>query len=136
MHPIPDGYHTLTPYLVVSEAESMVRFLQEGFGARLLERYNRPDGTLQHSVFQFGVSRLLMAQASEQYAAMRLNTLVYVEDVDAVFAKAVAAGAKVLLPLSNQPYGDRMCGLEDPAGNVWWVATHQENPSPEKTAGK
>lgn len=121
---VPQGYHTLNPYLVVPEAEGMVQFLQEVFGAVQLERYNRPDGTMQHSVFALGDSRLMMGQANEQFAAMRLNTMAYVADVDAIYARAVRTGCKMLMPPADQPYGDRLCGVEDPAGNIWWVATH------------
>jgi PhnB protein len=129
---IPDGYHTLSPYLVVPDAEVMARFLQDVFGATLVERHDRPDGTMQHGEFQLGDSKLMMGQADSRFTPMRLNTFVYVEDVDAVFVRAQAAGTRVLLPVSNQFYGDRLCGLEDPAGNCWWVATHVEDVSQEE----
>ena len=130
--PVPDGYHTLSPYLIVPDAELMIGFLQDVFGACLAERHNRPDGTLQHGEFQIGDSKLMMGQASAQFTPKQQSTYVYIEDVDKVFERAVKAKAKVLMPVADQFYGDRSCGFEDPAGNWWWVATHIEDVSPDE----
>jgi PhnB protein len=130
--PVPDGYHTLTPYLVVPDAEVMIQFLQDVLGATLIERHDGPDGTLMHGEFQIGDSKLMMGQSSAKFTPKQQSTYVYVEDVDKVFQRAVTAKAKVLMPVADQYYGDRSCGFEDPAGNWWWVGTHIEDVSREE----
>jgi uncharacterized glyoxalase superfamily protein PhnB len=130
--PIPDGYHTLTPYLVVPDGEAMLRFLEDAFAAKLLERFNRADGALKHAELQIGDSRLMMGQANEHFTPRPQTLYVYVPDVDAAFQRALAAGAKSLMPVADQDYGDRSGGFEDPAGNWWWVATHFEDVSAEE----
>jgi len=124
---IPDGYHTLTPYLTVSDAEGMLRFLQEVFGAELRERHNHPDGKLKHGELQIGDSRIMVGQATEQFTPRPQTLYVYLADVDAAYARALGAGAKSLSAVADQFYGDRSGGFEDPAGNWWWVATRIED---------
>lgn len=131
-NPIPDGYHTLTPYLTVPDGELMLRFLQDVFAAKLLERHNRPDGTLQHAALQLGDSRLMMGQANERFTPRPQTLYVYLADVDTAFKKALDSGAKSLMDVADQYYGDRSGGFEDPAGNWWWVATHIEDVSEEE----
>jgi uncharacterized glyoxalase superfamily protein PhnB len=128
----PDGYHTLTPYLTVPDGEAMLRFLDEVFAAKLLERFNLPDGTLKHSELQIGDSRIMVGQASQRFAPRPLTLYVYVKDVDAAYRRALDAGAKSLTEVSDQFYGDRSGGFEDPAGNWWYVATHVEDVSEEE----
>ncbi len=130
--PIPDGYHTLTPYLVVPDGEVMLRFLQDAFAAELHERFNRLDGTLKHAELQIGDSRLMVGQANPQFTPRPQTLYVYVPDVDAAYQRALDAGAKSLMPVANQDYGDRSGGFEDPAGNWWWVATHVEDVSTQE----
>lgn len=127
--PIPDGYHTLTPYLIVPDGEAMLRFLQEAFGAKILFRHNRPDGALMHAELELGDSKLMVGQGNKQFAPRAQATYVYVPDVDAVYKRAIAAGARSLTEVADQFYGDRSGGFEDPAGNCWWVATHVEDVS-------
>lgn len=127
--PIPDGYHTLTPYLIVPDGEKMLQFLQEAFGARILFRHNGPDGVLMHAELELGDSKLMVGQASKQFTPRTQATYVYVPDVDAAYKRAIAAGAKSLTEVADQFYGDRSGGFEDPAGNCWWVATHVEDVS-------
>jgi uncharacterized glyoxalase superfamily protein PhnB len=129
---IPDGYHTLTPYLVVPDAEAMLRFLQEVFAAKLLERFNRSDGTLKHSELQLGDSRIMVGQANEQFATRPQMLYVYLPDVDAVYRRALELGAKSLAEVSDQFYGDRTGGFQDAAGNWWWVPTYVEDVSEEE----
>jgi uncharacterized glyoxalase superfamily protein PhnB len=127
--PIPDGYHTLTPYLVVPDGDAMLRFLSDAFAATLHERFNRADGALKHAELQIGDSRLMMGQGNEHFTPRPQTLYVYVPDVDAAYQRALAAGARSLMPVANQDYGDRSGGFEDPAGNWWWVATHVEDVS-------
>ena len=129
---VPDGYHTLTPYLTVPDGERMLSFLQDVFGAKLVERHNRPDGTLQHAELQIGDSKIMVGQATQQFTPRPQTTYVYLPDVDVAFQRALNAGAKSIQPVANQFYGDRNGGFEDPAGNWWWVATHVEDVSKEE----
>lgn len=129
---IPDGYHTLTPYLTVPDGEAMLRFLQDVFAAKLIERYNRSDGALKHAELQLGDSRIMVGQANEQFTPRPQTLYVYLPDVDAAYQHALDAGAKSLTPVADQYYGDRSGGFEDPAGNWWWVATRVEDVSAEE----
>lgn len=131
---VPDGYHTLTPYLIVPDGEKMLNFLQQVFGAKLLERFNCPDGTIRHSELEMGDSRVMMAQANEQFAPRPQTLYVYLADVDAAYRRALAIGAKSLQEVAQQNYGDRNGAFEDPAGNWWWVATRVEDVSAEEVA--
>jgi uncharacterized glyoxalase superfamily protein PhnB len=129
---IPDGYHTLTPYLTVPDGETMLRFLQDVFAAKLIERYNRSDGTPKHCELQLGDSRIMVGQANEQFTPRPQTLYVYLPDVDAAYKRALDGGAKSLMPVADQYYGDRSGGFEDPAGNWWWVATRVEDVSEEE----
>lgn len=129
---IPDGYHAVTPYLIVPDGEKMLRFMEDVFGAKVVERFNRPDGTLKHGEVQIGDSKIMVAQADAQFAPRTAMLNVYLPDVDAAYKRALDAGAKSLSPVSVQFYGDRSGGFEDSAGNWWWVATHVEDVSPEE----
>jgi uncharacterized glyoxalase superfamily protein PhnB len=129
---VPDGYHTLTPYLIVPDGEKELRFLTEVFGAKVCERHNRADGTLKHGELQIGDSRLMMAQATKEYNQQTMTFYVYVQDVDATYERALGAGARSLAPVSQQYYGDRNGGFVDPAGISWYVATHVEDLSSDE----
>lgn len=138
--PIPDGYHTATPYLIVSGAAKALEFYKQAFGATELFRMPQPEGRIGHAEIQIGNSRLMLADEHHEIGAKSPQTiggtavsiLLYVEDADRVFNQAVAAGAKVTRPLENQFYGDRMGGLKDPFGHEWHIATHVEDVSPEE----
>jgi len=127
VHPIPEGYHTVTPYLVVDDADGLIEFLEHGLGATLLDRHDGPDGRMMHAALQLGDSKLMMGQASSEWRAMPAMIHLYVEDADALFRQAVAAGARVLREPEDQFYGDRSGGVEDPCGNQWWISTHVED---------
>ena len=129
---IPDGYHTLTPYLTVPDGERMLSFLQDVFGAKLVERHNRPDGTLQHAELQIGDSKIMVGQATQQFTPRPQTTYVYLPDVDVAFQRALNAGAKSIQPVANQFYGDRSGSVVDPFGHLWSIATHIEDVSPEE----
>ena len=129
---IPDGYHTLTPYLTVPDGEGMLRFLQDVFAAKLAERFNCADGTLKHAELQVGDSKIMVGQAGGKFTPRPQTLYVYLPDVDATYKRALDAGAKSLMEVTDQFYGDRSGGFEDAAGNWWWVATHVEDVSPEE----
>ncbi len=130
--PIPEGYHSLTPYLTVQNVPRLMQFLTEAFGARETFRTNRPDGTVWHAEMQIGDSRVMMGEASEQWKPRPCGLYLYVEDVDGVYRKAVEAGGKSLGEPTTHQYGDRSGGVEDPCGNQWWIATHVEDVSAEE----
>jgi PhnB protein len=136
--PIPEGYHTATPYLIVSGAAQAIEFYKQAFGAQELFRMPGPGGRLAHAEIKIGDSVIMMADEARDmgYRSPRslggsaVSILLYVEDVDARFNRAVESGAKVQRPVTNQFYGDRSGTLEDPFGHVWTVATHVEDVSP------
>lgn len=132
VRPIPDGYHTVTPYLIVDDADGMIEFLERGLGADLLDRHDGPDGRMMHAALQLGDSKLMLGQAAGEWPAMPAMIHLYVEDADALFRQAVAAGAVVLREPENQFYGDRSGGVKDPCGNQWWISTHVEDVSAEE----
>jgi PhnB protein len=129
--PVPEGFHTITPYLVVDGAEKVIRFMKEAFGAQpLFEPMMRPDGKIMHAEFKIGDSMVMISDASERAKATSDMLHVYVPNVDAVYQKALKAGATPETEPSDQFYGDRSGGVRDPAGNRWYIATHIEDVSP------
>jgi len=140
VRPIPAGYHTATPYLIVNNGAAALEFYKKAFGAAELFRMTKPDGRVGHAEIKIGDSVIMLADEAPEMGARSpqslggspVSILLYVEDVDRVFNQAVAAGAKVQRPLQNQFYGDRMGGVTDPFGHVWYIATHVEDVSPEE----
>lgn len=129
--PIPDGYHTVTPYLVVPGVRRLLEFVKQAFDAEVKFEMPRPDGAVAHAEFRIGDSMVMTGEAGDQHPPMPAMLHLYVPDVDAVFAKAVAAGAEIVRPVADQFYGDRSGGVKDPCGNQWFVSTHVEDVSPE-----
>ena len=122
----PSGYNSVSPYLVVDGAERMIDFLKAAFGAKELRRYDNGDGTIMHAEVMIDDSVVMMGDASTEFPANKLLIHVYVADVDAVFAKALAAGATVDRQPQHKPSDpDRRGSFKDFAGNVWSVATQQ-----------
>jgi PhnB protein len=132
--PIPDGYHTVTPYLVVKSVRDLLGFVTKAFDAEVKFQMPRPDGEIAHAEFRVGNSMVMCGSASDQHPPLPAMLYVYVADVDAVFQKAVAAGGEVVRPVETQFYGDRSGGVKDPCGIQWWVATHVEDVSMEELA--
>ena len=129
--PVPQGYHTVTPYLVVDGAEKIIRFVKEAFGAQpVFEPMARPDGKIMHAEFKIGDSVVMLADTSERAQATSDTLHLYVPNVDAVYQKALKAGGKSLMEPTDQFYGDRSSSVMDPAGNRWFIATHIEDVSP------
>jgi uncharacterized glyoxalase superfamily protein PhnB len=123
--PIPDGYHTVTPYLIVPDVPREIEFLQKALGARESYRSTAPDGTVNHAEVQIGDSRVMMGQAQDKWPANQSMLYLYVEDVDAWYHRAIEAGAASVRELTDERYGDRVGGIQDPFGNQWWIATHK-----------
>jgi PhnB protein len=125
---IPEGYRSITPYLVIDGAVKEIHFLRQAFGAA--EKFpplKRSDDTIMHAEMRIGDSVVMLAEASEQYRAMPSCLYLYVEDVDATYLRALQAGATSVTEPKDQFYGDRSAGVKDPAGNFWWIATHKED---------
>jgi PhnB protein len=140
VNPIPEGFHTATPYLIVKGAARAIEFYKKAFGATELMRMTQPDGRIGHAEIKIGDSPIMLAdefpemgsRSPESLGGSPVSVLLYVQDVDAVFKQAVAAGAKVTRPVKDQFYGDRSGGVTDPFGHQWYVATHKEDVSPEE----
>lgn len=138
--PIPEGYHSITPYLIVTGAASAIEFYKHAFGAKEVMRIPHPDGRIGHAELQLGDSRIMLADEFPEMGARSpmslggtpVSILLYVEDVDAVTKRALAAGAKMLRPVKDQFYGDRTGTLNDPFGHQWTIATHKEDVSPDE----
>jgi PhnB protein len=137
---IPEGYHNVTPYLYVRDAARAIEFYKDVFGATELSRFDAPGGKIAHAEIKIGDSLVMLAdefpdtdeRSPQTIGGTPVGLLLYAEDVDAVAEKAVSAGGKLLEPLEDKFYGDRMGKLEDPFGHVWAIATHKEDVSPEE----
>jgi PhnB protein len=133
--PIPEGYHAVTPYLIVKHGAKAIEFYVRTFGAVERERMQDPSGKISHAEITIGDSRVMLADEHPEIGALAPETIggspvglhLYVEDVDAVVAKAVAAGATLTRPVADQFYGDRVGGITDPFGHRWSIATHKED---------
>lgn len=136
--PIPDGYHTVTAYLIVKDAARALEFYKKAFSATELMRLPGPDGKVMHAEIKVGDSPIMLADEFPEMGARSpqslggspVSILLYVEDVDARFNQAIAAGATVQRAVRDQFYGDRSGTLVDPFGHVWSIATHTEDVSP------
>lgn len=126
---IPEGYHSVSPYLLASDVSGLIDFLKATFDATEVERHHRPDGSIGHAEVRIGDSIVMMGGTPE---TSPVHLHVYVADVDETYARALRAGATSVHEPSLQYYGDRMGGITDPLGNTWWIATHVEDVSPEE----
>jgi uncharacterized glyoxalase superfamily protein PhnB len=130
----PEGYQAVIPYLVVDRAEEVIEFIKAAFGAQEISRMINPDGTIGHTELRIEDSVVMLGGAREQWKAMPTMLYLYLENVDDVFRRAVAAGGKALKEPADQFYGDRTAAVEDMSGNQWWLATHMEEVGPEELA--
>jgi len=138
--PIPDGYHTATPYLIVRNGAKAIEFYQQAFGAVELFRMADPSGKVGHAEIKIGDSPIMLADEFPEMGAISPQTLggvassilLYVNDVDVSFPQAIAAGGTVKRPLADQFYGDRSGTLQDPFGHTWTIATHKEDIAPDE----
>jgi uncharacterized glyoxalase superfamily protein PhnB len=121
--PIPQGLHSLTPYVISANAEQVIRFMQAAFGAVELMRVPRSDGTIMHSEHRIDDSIIELAEGQPPWNPRPCHLHVYLDDADAAYARALASGATSLYAPTDQPYGDRECGVTDPGGNYWFIAT-------------
>ena len=131
---IPKGYHTITPYFSVRDAHGLVNFLKRAFDA-VAEIHTMPDGSVLNAQVRVGNSMVLIGQAPKDHPAdkrMPAMLYMYVEDVDAVYRKAIAAGGESIVEPADQFYGDRVGAVRDLTGNQWWIASHKEEMSSEE----
>ena len=137
---IPEGFHTVTPYLVVRDAAGAIDFYKQAFGAEELFRLEGPPGKIGHAEIKIGDSIIMLADEMESgncrspqsLGGTAVNILLYVKDVDRVFNQAVSAGAEVAMPLDDMFWGDRYGQVTDPFGHSWALATHKEDIPPEE----
>ena len=132
--PIPDGFHTVTPYMVVADIERFLDFVKAAFGAKVTERVPSKDGKTGHAEALIGDSYVMMGRAQDQFPALPCMLYLYVPDTDATYAQAMAAGATSMQEPTDMFYGDRNAFVQDPDGNTWCIATHQEDLTPEELA--
>jgi PhnB protein len=138
--PVPEGYNTVTPYLIVDGAARALEFYKKAFGAREVMRHDAPGGKIGHAEIRIGNSPIMLADEFPEMAAKGpqafggspVSLHLYVEDVDALTRQAVAAGAKLTRQVEDQFYGDRLGSVTDPFGHIWHIATHKEDLSPEE----
>lgn len=138
--PIPDGYHSITPYLVIRGAKKAIDFYKKAFGAEEIMKMEDDKGVIGHAELRIGSSIFMLADEKPDFPHKSASTLggspisilLYVEDVDSVFKQAVSAGAEVERPVADQFYGDRTGGVKDPFGFSWYISTHVEDVSPEE----
>ncbi|SEK58457.1 VOC family protein [Nitrosovibrio tenuis] len=139
--PIPDGYHSITPYLMINGAAGAIEFYKRAFGAKEMFKMGAPGDKIGHAEILIGDSRVMMADDCGKESPFRspqssgsspVGLYLYVDDVDKLFAQAVNAGARVIKPVQDQFYGDRTGALEDPFGHIWFIATHKEDLSPDE----
>jgi PhnB protein len=138
--PIPDGYHTVTPYLIVHDGAGALEFYAKAFGASELFRMAAPGGKIGHAEIRIGDSVIMLAdeypemgfRGPQSLGGSASSILLYVDDVDSRFKQAIAAGGTEMRPVQDQFYGDRSGTLKDPFGHVWTISTHKEDLTPEE----
>lgn len=138
--PIPKGYHSVTPYLVVHDAGAALDYYKKAFGAKEMFRMDGPGGKVGHAEIQIGDSRVMLADEAPDMKAFSprsiggspVSLVVYVEDVDTVYTTAIGAGGAVHRPVQDMFYGDRSGSLTDPFGHLWHISTHKEDLTPEE----
>jgi PhnB protein len=138
--PIPDGYHSVTPYLVMRDAARAIDFYTRALGATEIFRFDAPGGKIAHAEIRVGDSVIMLSdempdsgyRGPQSLGGSPVSLMVYVEDVDSQFKRAIDAGAKIKQPVTDQFYGDRSGTIEDPFGHVWTIATHKEDVSQDE----
>jgi len=129
---VPEGYHTITPHLIVQGAPKLLDFLKQAFDAKEKYSLTGPDGAIMHAEVRIGDSMVMIGEAMGEWKAMPASIALYTDNADAVYKRALEAGATSIREPADQFYGDRSGGVKDPAGNHWWIATHIEDVSPDE----
>jgi uncharacterized glyoxalase superfamily protein PhnB len=129
---IPDGFHSVTPYMMVQGVAKLIDFLKQAFGAEEIFRMPRPDGVVMHAEVRVGDSMIMMGEAMGEHRPMPSSIYLYVNDTDATYRRALQAGGTTVNEPADQFWGDRLAGVRDPAGNLWSIATHKEDVPPDE----
>ncbi len=132
VRPVPKGYHTVTPFLTVKGAARFIDFLKDAFGAEERFRMPGPQGNIMHAEVRVGDSILMLSDATDEHPPRPAMFYLYVEDADALYRRALQAGATSLAEPMDHFYGDRAGAVQDAWGNQWWIATHIEDVSPDE----
>jgi uncharacterized glyoxalase superfamily protein PhnB len=132
VNPIRAGFHSVTPYFFVQDAPRLIKFISEALGGVEVYRKERPDGSIIHAEMRLGNSMVMMAEAIDAFGPMPVSIYLYVTDSDLVYKKALEEGGISVFPIMTLPSGERYGGVKDPCGNIWWIATHVEDVSPEE----
>lgn len=138
--PIPEGYHSVTPYLIIKGAAAAIEYYKKSFGATELFRMPTPDGKIGHAELKIGDSPIMLADehpdlghvGPQTLGGTPVGILIYVDDVDTIYKRAISGGGQEVKPLQDQFYGDRSGTLKDPFGHMWTIATHVEDVAPEE----
>ena len=128
VNPIPQGFHTITPYLIVSDASRLIDFIKKSFNATEIDRFET-DNTILHAILQIGDSKIMISDSNQNMKPMSCFLYLYVNNVDETFQRAIAAGAISMREPTDEFYGDRGAGVLDFAGNNWYIATHKKDVS-------
>lgn len=131
---IPEGYHTVTPYLIVDGAARLLDFVRDAFGAEERFRMAGDDGRVTHAEVRIGDSIIMVSDANDRHPALPAMLHLYVEDCDEMYRRALAAGAESVQEVTTQFYGDRSGGVRDSTGVTWWISTHVEDVSEDEVA--
>jgi uncharacterized glyoxalase superfamily protein PhnB len=134
VNPIPQGFHNITPYLIVREVPKLLDFLKHAFNAQEIMRLPQPNGTIMHAEVKIGDSVVMMGEAQGEHKPMPASIYLYVDDTDATYKRALQAGASSQMEPANMFYGDRHGSVVDPVGNHWSIATHIEDVPPAELA--
>jgi uncharacterized glyoxalase superfamily protein PhnB len=127
--PIPEGFHSIIPYLFVEGAARLIEFISAAFEGEVMFQQERPDGAVMHATIRIGDSMLMLADPMPEFGAMPSSIYLYVPDCDAAYQRALDSGGVSVFPMMTLPSGERYGGVKDPCGNIWWVATHAEDVS-------
>ena len=130
--PIPDGYHTVTPFLICNQAYELMLFIEKAFGGKVNYKMDTQDGKVMHATMTIGDSIIMVSDASEHFGPNQTTLHLYVEDVDSVYQQAIKAKGESIREPVDEFYGDRSAGVKDPWGNQWWMATHIEDVDDEE----
>ena len=132
VQPVPQGYNSVTPYLIVDGASKLIDFIKQTFSAQERDRAPGPKGRIGHAEMKIGDSIIMLSDSTDEWKPMPGNLYVYVDDVDTVYRRALAAGALTIREPKDQFYGDRSASVKDSFGNIWGIATHIEDVPPDE----
>lgn len=131
---VPDGYSTITPYMIINDCKKFIKFVETVFDAKLHHNMQSDNGNTMHAELQIGTSRIMISEASEMNPATPTMLYLYMENVDSIYEKALAAGASSIAAPTDTFYGDRNAGVLDHSGNRWWIAAHIRDVTEEELA--